>query len=374
MVAIYLVSEAIAMAVLPGGEPRRLARKRAATLLVGLAVMASASLINPNGGALYSYIAAYMRQGALLSQTEEFMSPSFHGQLHATCLELLFAAIIIGLATSRRRPWLGQSLLVLAFAHLALSGMRNEPLFVIVAVPFIAGLFAENNLLSMAGADGGFRPSWLDPLTRQWHRMAQNVDAMEFKCTMHLLPIAVVAVLASSCFAAGRVPGVRPLISSHFESKTKPTTTLDYIVNHHLPWNRGFNLDNWGGYIRYKTGQRVFIDDRLDFYGGDFYLRYVRAAATLPGWQKLLDEYRVAWVLFPKDTLLANMLGEMPDWQLQAKDEAAYLFVRKAGQRVSLSNAVIAAEHADEDRGGDRGWAATHGRTTARPESGAELQ
>ena len=329
MVVVYLVSETITMVALPPGGDRALAGKRAGTLLAALAVTAAASLVNPKGLAVYPYLATYWRLGAVLGQFQEWMSPAFHGQLHATALEILFLAFVIGLATSRRRLWLGQLLLVLAFAHLALSAMRNEPLFVIVSLPVIADLLADTDLLSLAGPGNTDSPGWLGHLRQPWQRVAQAFDKVEFTCTRHLIPIAIVGVLAVSSIAAGTVPGRRALLSSQFDSKTKPTTTLDYIAKRRLPWDRGFNLDNWGGYIRYTTGQRVFIDDRLDFYGEDFYRRYVQALTIKPGWQAFLDGYRVEWVLLPKNTALVDLLKQRPDWQLQAEDQAAYLFVRQ---------------------------------------------
>jgi len=345
MVTIYLASEVVTMIALPPGEERRLTRKRAGTLLASLAVMAAASLLTPNGLALYPYIGSYLSPGssALMNAFEEFMSPTFHGEVHAGSLELLFFAIVIGLATSRRKPWLGQLLLVLAFAHLSLSGMRNEPLFAIVSVPFIAELFADNNLFALIGGPGTFSPRWLDPLRQRVRGMAQRFDAMESRCTMHLIPIVTTGILALSCIGAGMTPAVHSLVSSQFDLKTKPTTTLDYIQNKHLAWDRGFNLDNWGGYIRYKTGQRVFIDDRLDFYGPGFYLRYVQTISIQPGWSKLLDEYKIEWVLLRKDVLLATMLAQTPGWHLSAEDQAAYLFVRGPIAQHSLPHGVASA-------------------------------
>jgi hypothetical protein len=330
MVAAYLVSETITMLVLPPGSELALARKRAGTLLAALAVTAAVSLVNPRGLGMYPYLATYWRQGAVLGQFQEWMSPTFHGQLHATGLEILFLAFVVGLATSRRRPGLGQLVLVLAFAHLALSAMRNEPLFVIVSLPVIADLFANTNLISLTGAGIADSPRWLRHVRQHWQRAAQAFDRVEFTCTAHLIPIAIVGVLAISSIAAATVPGMRALLTSQFDPKSKPTTTLDYIAKHRLRWDRGFNLDNWGGYIRYTTGQRVFIDDRLDFYGEDFYRRYVQALAIKPGWQGLLDQYRVEWVLLPKNTALVDLLNQRPDWHLQAEDQAAYLFVRRS--------------------------------------------
>jgi hypothetical protein len=330
MVTIYLLSEAISMVALPPGVQRDLARKRAGTLLASLPLIAAASLINPNGLALYPYLAAYLRQafGSVGTALQELMSPTFHGALHATSLELLFGAIVLGLATSRRKPWLGQFLLIVAFAHLALSGMYNEPMFAIVAVPFIANLFADNTLMALLGSGPPRSLGRLEPLKQRWQFLARNFDAMERRCTLHLFPIGVTAALVISCIAAGKITSIHSLVSSQFDPRTKPTATLTYIDHNHLRWDRGFNLDNWGGYIRYTTGHPVFIDDRLDFYGPEFYRRYEQAIAIQPGWEKFLDDYNVEWVLFPKNTPLTTMLQHTPTWQLKTEDQAADLFVR----------------------------------------------
>lgn len=262
--------------------------------------------------------------------TQEFQSPTFHGELYSVSLELLFAGFILGLATSRRRPWLGQSLLVLAFAFLALNGVRNVPLFVIVSIPVIADLLADSNLLALIGATNGAHAGWVEAWVRGWHRIEGGYNQMEWRCTMHLAPIAAVALLALSCVAAGRIPGVRPLVSSSFDPRHVPTTTLVYIRNHGLAWNRGLSLDNWGGYIRYETGERIFVDDRTTFYPWDFYQRYVQMMFAQPGWRKRLDEYRFEWVLVPKNIPLAAALRERSTWQMSAEDAAAYLFLRKS--------------------------------------------
>ncbi len=330
MIAIYLISEAVSALALPPGGERGAARKRAEGLLATLAIASVGSLITPHGLALYPYIGALLRQ-PVLGGMQEWMPPTFRGQVqvHAMALELLFAAIILGFATSRRRPWLGQVLLVLAFGHLALTSMRNEPLFVIVSLPFIAGLFAESNLLGWIAGGSMQSPGWLEPAKRRWQRLARTVDAVESGCNMHLIPLAAIAILALSCIAAARVPGTHALVSSRFDPKNVPTGTLSYISENHLAWNRGFNFDNWGGYIRYATGQRVFIDDRVDFYGSEFYLRYVQTSAVRPGWNRLFDEYGVEWVLIPKSAPLADALGRSADWQRRVEDPAAYLFVRE---------------------------------------------
>jgi hypothetical protein len=333
MLAIYFASEAFNAVVLAPGADRDASLHRAKTLLAALPVVGGMTLVNPNGPELYPSFADALRQLGGATQTQEFQSPTFHGELYSTCLGLLFASLIVGLCISRRRPWGGRLLLVLAFAALTLNGARNVPLFVIVALPLIADLFADADLPALTGITGAALAGWTERWRRGWQRLGPGIDQTELRCTMHLIPIATVAVLAISCMAAARVPGVRPFVSSGFNAQTTPTSTLNYIKNHGLPWNRGFSLDNWGGYIRYKTGQRVFVDDRTTFYSRDFIRRYGETLSAWPGWQDFLAQYRIVWVLIPKTTPLASVLRQSRGWQLQAEDPAAYLFVRTGPQR-----------------------------------------
>jgi hypothetical protein len=333
MIAIYFGSEVVVGGMLPAGEARGHAMRRAAGLLGSLVVTTVASLVNPNGVALYQYIATYWRHGSLRYGFSEWMSPSFHGDFQSTSLELMFAAFIVGLVISRRKLWLGQFALVAAFAHLALAAVRNVPLFVIVAVPVIAGLLADSNLPAPIDGDGSRRPAWLEGVVTAWRRCGLTFDKIEPRCDMHLVPIVVVSLLLFSCLAAGKIPGIHALVPAQFNPRTMPTTTLDYVERDHLAWDRGFNEDNWGGYIRYKTGNRVFIDDRMDFYDEDFYRQYAAAMGGQPGWRELFKKYGVQWALLPKDAPLAGLLAQTPDWRLVATDQAAFLFVRDHRRR-----------------------------------------
>jgi hypothetical protein len=327
MIAVYLAAESVAAIASPAGGERRRALGRAAVLAGGLVLSGAASFVNPYGAGLHAYIGAYLRRGALRNGFDEFQSPVFHGQLQTVSLEMLFGALVFGLAASRRRLWLGRLALVAIFAHLALSATRNIPLFVIVALPAAGALLAEVDPARLAG--GRDRPAWLAAAGRWWRHLTQAADVMEPRSTMHLVPIATVAVLVLSCAAAVAFPGVRPLSRSTFSPKSVPTQTLAELERRRLSPDRGFSSDNWGGYLRYVTGHRVFIDDRLDFYDEDFYLRYTVAITGSPGWAAVLDAYRVEWVLVPKNVGLASMLAQAPGWRLIAQDAAADLFLRE---------------------------------------------
>jgi hypothetical protein len=326
---IYSLCDFAATLLKGPGDAQQTSKTNSIAMLVSLAITGVAACLTPYGLALFSYISKYLKQSSILSQTDEYLSPVFHGQLHATCLELLFFALAFGLATSRWKPKLAQLLTVLAFAHLSLSAVRNEPLFVIVALPLIGQLYGNNGMIEQLGVAQNEMASWFAFIRRKWNETAASFDETELSCTMHLLPIAVMVVLSGSAILHKINPEIPSIIKSGFDAKTKPTTTLAYLKDHNLDFKRGFNYDNWGGYLRYKTGERVYIDDRADFYGEDFYLKYAEIAQLKPTWRDLLEKQDIRWVLFPPNSHLAENLKNTPGWKLAAQDQASVLFVRE---------------------------------------------
>jgi hypothetical protein len=134
------------------------------------------------------------------------------------------------------------------------------------------------------------------------------------------------------------------VLTSGWSAKNKPTATVEFLRDAEssgkLQPTRGFNYDNWGGYIFYKLGTPVFIDDRLDFYGEEFYTRYSIVSLAQPGWRQQLngDIYKgtpqggssIQWILMPKTSKIAAVLRDDPSWGPPVKeDEASALFVRK---------------------------------------------
>jgi hypothetical protein len=286
-----------------------------------------ASMVNPYGAQLFGYIGHYLQNSEVLHATNEFASPVFHGQVQQSCLEIIFLLVIIGLAMTAKRPSLPQLMSCLAFGHLALSGIRNAPVFVIVALPFIADLFSQVRLPFSTGMAEATPAHWLESLGQRFRRFCEGFDQNEEACQMHILPVVAVVVLMIASANSGSLCGERILDCTPSPS-TMPTKTLDYIRDNHLDPKQGFNYDNWGGYIRYRLGIPVFIDDRLDFYGKNFYFEYGMIVQLEPGWAQLLDKHKIGWILFPKNNQLSRQLKEDRRWKLVCEDQAADLFER----------------------------------------------
>lgn len=325
LIIIYMCSE-FAVWFLTARELRAASQARLATFATALATAVGASLINPNAFNMYGYIFHYLRQSTVLKNTQEYMPPDLH-MLHGVCMLLILFAFVVGLAGARRSLGLAPILTVMAFAYLALTSMRNEPLFVVVAVPIVCTLLASFSLRKVVGKP--FAPS--AALTNFLNRLRptiENIDVVEATCTMHLLPIATVAFLVLACLLGGNI-GPLEVVTSDWDPKNKPTETLKCVEKHNLDWRNGLNLDNWGGYIFFKTKKPTFIDDRLDYYGSEFYLDYAQMVQPSPTYKKLMDKYQIKWILMPPNSTMVAAFKASPDWQVLCEDKASTLMVRK---------------------------------------------
>lgn len=328
LIIIYLLC-AIVSCIVSAAENRRHYFYRIRSLMVALFVVLASTIVNPYGLELHKYITHYLKGSTVLAATDEFASPIFHGGLQPVCLELLFFLFAIGLVISRTRLSFPRLMTCLAFAHLSLSAQRNMPLFVIVVLPAISQLFSRTHVFPNGSSKDQLKPAkwWQDAVLR-WDNFCRGFDQNEFRCKMHLIPIGYTALLITVAMNGGEFFGLKMLTCS-FNAADKPTGTLEYIHSHKLDPRHGMNYDNWGGYIKYKLGIPVFIDDRADFYGEPFYLEYAQVSQVNPGWNDILDKRRIDWLLFPNNSRIVAILKSDPGWKVASEDKSSVLMIRK---------------------------------------------
>lgn len=328
LVVIYLACEAVTILTLAHSPRRKQSSSQATWLLIALLLTFAASLVNPYGFDLYTYIAHYLKGTKILSYTAEYNSPVFHGGSQSICLELVFASFIIGLYLSSNRLRLPQLVSFLVFGAMSLTSERNVPLFIVISLPMISELIGSTRNCPDTNQEKAIRAPWCQILITKWNDIGSSFDKTEGQCKKHLLPIVSVLILLISAHYGGTLLGL-PLLKSGFSQSLMPSKTLAYIKEHHLPVKEGFNYDNWGGYIFYKLGIPVFIDDRADFYGERFYFQYGTVCTLSPGWQAVLNNNNISWVLFQKNSSLSERLKDSTHWKLACEDEASCLFTRR---------------------------------------------
>lgn len=348
----YLLGFLLDAVTAPAAQRVAILKARCLPILALIAGFCVISLINPYGIGLHEYILQYLKKTSVISQTDEFMSPVFHGNLHSTCLEMYLFFLITGLY--RRRGTLfaraqnvssSNLLAVLVFTHMALQAVRNMPLFAIISIPTIARLWGNADATA-AGDTPAIQaetseitdttetstPTEIAPAMSIFDRIkkaGRDFEEQELACKMHVLPILFSLFLIVAALMGGSVAGTR-VLTSDFNPKFFPTKTLEYIQQNNLEPARGFNYDNWGGYLGYKLQKPVFMDDRADFFEQDFYLDYANIARANPGFEDVLKKHKLYWVIMPTNSIVGEKLKSTPGWTLAAEDKGSRIYVNQS--------------------------------------------
>jgi len=228
----------------------------------------------------------------------------------------MLVILLFGIQTSPRKAvYVG---LTGAWMVMSLVSARNIPLFAIVSAPILAAAGAE----------------WL---TAQSHsgRLFARLTAMDSRlfateAALKGMVWPVVAVLAAGVlFLAGmRLDFQRQ--GNRFDPAVFPVDAVTWLEAH--PQNgEMFNYFPWGGYLLYREWPKlnVFIDGQTDFYGEGLTRKYEQVLTLAPGWETVLDEYRVGWVIFPPGEALAQALARDSGWSVVYQNKTAVIFRRK---------------------------------------------
>jgi hypothetical protein len=269
-----------------------------------------ATFINPYGWRLHEHVLAYLQNDYLMDHIEEFRSFSFHSA-GALYVEMFLVVAVLGAVALIRQRAFGPVLLSLGMLHMSLYSARHLPTAAVLLLPLsIAALTREAE-------------SW--PGLKRFFKYSERLRAIDRRI-YGIVPSAIVLVLAlfgvNALAKAGRAA---------FDSGTFPVRAADYLEEKGLGGpERVFATDQWGGYLIYRFGGRlkVFIDGRSDFYGRNLLETYAQVIASKPGWDGVLNQYDIRFVLVPPDSPLAAVLRLKTDWKSVYSDRVSVLYER----------------------------------------------
>lgn len=79
-------------------------------------------------------------------------------------------------------------------------------------------------------------------------------------------------------------------------------------------------------YLGCYAPAKVFIDTRFDIYPDKVVFDFLTMANCQPGYEKLLDQYKIAWIFLPPHTQLAQFSLSHPEkWSVTYKDDTAII-------------------------------------------------
>jgi len=278
---------------------------------LGLIFIASllAGAVNPMGFGLYTFSLEMMNSKEFLRFITEWAPPTLSG-------EPFFFALLGGAWLALLLNWRGVKLYDLlplaAFSYMAVKSYRNIPLFVIAALPILAG--------NLAALKQRFFP----------HREmnpAQRKQGLLVGCAATVLLLAF-ASSAGWAFRLGELP------------RFYPQDGLAWLQRQPFQ-GRLLTHDIWGGFTGWATHgkTKVFMDGRLPTFGERLYADYRRMIwgdpeLCLP----LLQRYQIEGVLVsPKNDLkLFQQLWASREWALVYWDDVCLLYLRRTEANATL--------------------------------------
>lgn len=260
--------------------------------LVGIAC-ATATLLNPYGWKLHAHVIQYLRSDWVIRFVDEFQSPKFRTETMLSFLILLFCGLAAAGTLLARKKY--TEVLWIAFlSYCALTSVRHTTVWAVVLIPIVA-----------------------EELTRWWpstHRMI----AFELR-SMTAWPAVAIAAIATL-----------PIVTwpTQFPKDLFPVA----MVERHrefLKTSRVFTTDQWADYLIWRSypEQQVFMDARHNYFGEKIGNEFIAVAQGTPAWKTVQKKYGFQAYLWPRNSPLAAILSESPDWRPLDQDPEVVLFV-----------------------------------------------
>ncbi|PJF36438.1 MAG: hypothetical protein CUN49_05500 [Candidatus Thermofonsia Clade 1 bacterium] len=267
-------------------------------------------VLNPSGATAWTYAFRTFGIGVLQNYIQEWASPDFHRRETWPFLALLLATFaMVGL--SRRRHDLTDLLLFCGTAFMAFYAGRNISLFALVAVPILTrhvNAFREQHGLRLPKA----RPPKGAALILNWLLLALIVSGAVLKIWVELNPSAI----------------------RRAQAERLPLGVVAYL-NQARPQGAMFNSYNWGGYLLFAAPDfPVFVDGRTDLYDDELLSEWLRAYTGV-AWRDVFTRWSIALVVLERDSTLAAILRDAPEWRETYSDAIGAVFERRltsAGQ------------------------------------------
>ena len=260
--------------------------------VVGLGLAA----LNPLGPRLLAFPFTLGDKRSVFRLIVEWQSPDF--QSRPAIIALAFVGLCLVLLFRARTCW--QDVLPAAgFLVLALVALRNLPMLAVVLAPVMGRTLQAPGSSAAAVRDGDRRT-----------------------------PVFAGAIVAAiAVFGAGIWS--RPAL----EVEGYPVAAVEWLsARGHIGTGRVAHQDVPGGYLilRYGTGARVFIDDRVDMYPLAVSRDYVSLLHGRPDALEVLRRHHIDVVLWQVGRPLEAILDATATWERTFEDERWVVFERRS--------------------------------------------
>jgi hypothetical protein len=276
--------------------------------LLTLGVTLLVCLINPRGFGIVDYVLSLTGNPVVQNLVPEWAPPTFDTDYGRVFL-IGFLLSSLVLALSAKRPNFYQTATFITFAILGLMTTRGVIWFGIVMAPVLADLFPS--VISRPSTDQAERPSRLG---KKWINIT-------------ILSLVVLIALISLPWFKEYLPFPQKKVGLVFQET--PVEATEFLLSEQPPGEL-FNDMGYGSYLIWaaQPDYRVFIDPRIELYPSEIWLDYVALINALPGWEELLEEYKIHTLMLNPNSQepLIDVLEASSSWSLIFSDHSTVIY------------------------------------------------
>lgn len=324
LIAVFLIVESIqwrVRAVRCGGSNGEKCIHLGSAFVLSLA----ATLVNPEGYAVYQYIGIVVNDTSSRLFVSEWQPPHI---MEAAGIVLYFIPFLLtanALILSRERPLLIDWVLFTVFAMFGITALRNCAWFQLISAPILA---RHLPLVPWQAVKGLWRP---ESFKRSWFTLTEDSGRLR-KINLALSGLLIVLTLISS-------PWWRSLRNGeNLLDKQTPVGAANYISERRLEGNI-YHPQAYGDYLLWKLwpSQRVFFDGRVHLYGEEFVRQYFRIQED-SSWEQIMAEYSIDLMLLDKKMYekaghkrlsLLDKARKSSNWHVIFEDDISVLLAKR---------------------------------------------
>jgi hypothetical protein len=287
--------------------------------LAGITLLTLLStLVNPGGLRILLVPFRLIGDSYLMDHIIERASPNLHDFPQCGILLLVF---VVALALSPNRPDIFEVVTFLVFGFFALYSMKDFPTFSILA--------ASPAAIHLDNVIGHYtRRLPLERIKRVIANLSEAAGLIERSGSRHAPVYAALGILVVIGTYGNRT-GIIKLTDRDRERYAFPVDALNFAIGNEIGGNM-FNDEQWGGYILLNSypRYRVFMDGRTEMYEADLLRKYYKVVNVEYGFETVLNDYNVDWVIYRANSPLCQLLNSTGRWRLVYADGVANILVR----------------------------------------------
>jgi tetratricopeptide (TPR) repeat protein len=274
------------------------------------------SLVNPyfiKGITFPFYLLTRFSRENPFNNIQEFRPVFESTEPYSVSFILFYLFLLLGIVSfflTVRKRTVHEALILLVFMVLALTGMRNIPLYILVSVPIIGA---------------GIRDFYHSRLSGKGWLHAGPIGLVIGLVLALYIVLLTLRILTGAFYADQRF---KFRTGAGIDRNELEVDACAYI-RQNLPEGRIMNDLNTGGWLGWSLGRPVFVDGRLEVMKEDFYREYT-SLYSMGGLKYAVTKYKPDIIVYDYESNVAwdFQMREMKEWCPVYLDENVVIFTR----------------------------------------------